>query len=154
MGTGTRFAGAKDDENGGELYRLFPAVIRQRDLAAGQPLRKVLFNFGSLADEIEQAIETMYDDLFVETCSLTRLAYISDIVRYRPDIGGQVRDAVAHPQDSAVNLVVVPYFRRDVAKTIWARKRKGTSHILGAIVRSLTGWNTAVFENNRQAVAT
>ena len=148
----THFAGADDDENGGELYRLLPAVIRQRDLAAGQPLRKVLADFGSLADEIEQAIDDMYDDWFVETCRLDRLGYISDIVAYQPAVGNNASGD--NKEGSTDNGIMVPYFRRDVAKTIWARKRKGTPYILGALVRSLTGWNTAVFENNRITAAT
>jgi hypothetical protein len=158
MNANTRFQGPEGDENGGELYRLLPAVIRQRDPAAGQPLRRVLADFGSLADEIEQAIEDGYDDFFVETCSLNRLAFIADLLDYRPVIENE--PAKLDDGEFVENggrkkpIPFTPCYRRGVAKTIWARKRKGTSNILGSVVRALTGLNTIVFENNRITAAT
>ena len=139
----------------GELYRLLPTVIRSRDgQIVGEPLKKVLEDFGQQADRVEEKIQKSYANFFVETCAAQQLAYIADLIGYRPIIAPQPEDngqsVNAADTDCPSKLVL----RRDVARTIWARRRKGTPEVLGAIVRSITGWHTVVFENNREVVAT
>jgi hypothetical protein len=139
----------------GELYRLLPAVIQHRDGLTGGPLKKVLEDFGIEADRLEEKIQDAYANFFVETCGSQELAYIADLIGYRPIIAQQPGNN-GQPEVTAADCDSPPKLalRRDVAKTIWARRRKGTPEVLGAIVRFITGWHTVVFENNREVVAT
>lgn len=142
----------------GGLYDLLPSVIRNRD-SIGEPLKTKLAEFGALADKLESDITDSYANFFVETCGQQELAHIADLVGYRPIFAqpseGEVRKSDKSEAGSTyVNDPSKPALRRDVAKTIWARRRKGTAEVLGAIVRLITGWHTVVFENSREVVST
>ncbi|MBN8992430.1 MAG: hypothetical protein J0H42_29685 [Rhizobiales bacterium] len=145
----------------GDLYRLLPSVIRHRDsLIDGKPLERVLRQFGKRADRLEEKIEESYVNLFIETCGPQELAYIADLVGYRPILGEPkaAKQAVngVKPSAGGAGCDDPPKLslRRDIAKTIWARRRKGTADVLGQIVRLIAGWHTVVFENNREVVST
>ena len=65
------------------LYALLPAVQRIRDAEQGQPLRALI---GALAQELEaleENLEQLYDDQFIETCQDWVAPYIGDLVGYR-----------------------------------------------------------------------
>ncbi|MBR1214655.1 hypothetical protein [Bradyrhizobium sp. JYMT SZCCT0180] len=140
----------------GALYGLLPAVVRHRDSQIdGKPLEKVLKQFGQQADLLEKKIEEANANFFVETCDPQALPYIADLIGYRPILPLQPKEDASQPKivpppDPPPKLSL----RRDVAKTIWARRRKGTPEVLGSIVSFITGWHTAVFENNREVVTT
>jgi len=140
----------------GALYGLLPAVVRHRDsLIDGRPLKKVLEVFGKQADLLEEKIEEANANFFVETCDPRALPYVADLIGYRPILPLQPKSDTSQPKiepprDPPPRLIL----RRDVAKTIWARRRKGTPEVLGSIVGFITGWHTVVFENNREVVTT
>ena len=50
------------------LFDLLPVVHRQRDAAAGWPLRALLRVIGEQANLIEADIERLYENWFIETC--------------------------------------------------------------------------------------
>jgi len=146
----------KDRFQGGGLYDLLPSVIRNRD-SIGEPLKTKLKEFGALADKLESDVTDSYANFFVETCGPQELAHIADLIGYRP-IFAQPSEGDSKPAKSLPDWTYrydpsKPPLRRDVAKTIWARRRKGTAQVLGAIVRQITGWHTVVFENNREVVS-
>ncbi|MER8400442.1 hypothetical protein [Mesorhizobium sp. M1348] len=125
----------------------------------GEPLKNKLMEFGALADRLESEIRDSYANFFVETCGQQELAHIADLIGYRPIFGQPSEGTDSKSGQSGADSVYVynpskPALRRDVAKTIWARRRKGTAEVLGAIVRLITGWHTVVFENNRAVVST
>jgi hypothetical protein len=132
-------------ENGG-LYDLLPSVVRHRDALAGGTLKTQLAAFGVEADKLESRIADSYAGFFIETCSSEELAHIADLVGYQPIFFGRPSQ---DEDGNSRNLVL----RRDVAKTIWARRRKGTAEVLGVIVRLIAGWHTVVFENSRAVVS-
>ena len=119
------------------LLELLPAVYRVRDAElAGQvpaeegPLAALL---SVLADEIavlEENLEQLYDDQFIETCAPWAVPYIGDLIGYRllhGKTGGNSR-------------------RAEVAHTIAFRRRKGTASMLEQLARDVTGWNARVVE--------
>lgn len=139
-----RFEGKKNEE--GALYHLLPEVVRERDRETGGQLLRDLQAFGARADAIEKAIADAYSNFFIETANPWFLPYIADLVGYRPiATTGLPSDA---DQTGAQQL------RRDIGRTIWARRRKAAMHAIGDLVGALTGWRTAVFENGRTVVTT
>ncbi|NKK29627.1 hypothetical protein [Rhizobium leguminosarum] len=145
-------------EHGG-LYDLLPSVVRHRDSLIREPLKNKLMEFGGRADRLESDITASYANFFVETCGRQELAHIADLIGYRPIFAQPSEEGDSKSAESAADWTYVhdpskPALRRDVAKTIWARRRKGTAEVLGAIVRLITGWHAVVFENNREVVST
>ena len=113
------------------LYRLLPAVHRLRDAEEGEPLRALI---GVLAREgavVEENIEQLLDNLFVETCADWAAPYIGGAIGYR----------ALHPVEG---LDVGN--RAEIANTIGYRRRKGTAAVLEQLARDVTGWPARVVE--------
>ncbi len=106
------------------LYALLPALYRERDATAGYPLRALLAVLGEQATVLEDDLEQLYDDLFIETCADWVVPYIGALVG--------VSDAEAS--------------RAEVANTLAYRRRKGTAAVLEQLARDITGWPTSVVE--------
>jgi hypothetical protein len=121
------------------LYSLLPAVYRLRDAEQGEPLRALV---GLLAQEfaaLEENLDQLYDDQFIETCADWVAPYIGDLIGYRPLHG--VAAATASP-------------RAEVAHTIAYRRRKGTASMLEQLARDVTGWPAHAAEFFEQLVTT
>ena|SRR2546421_10270626 len=67
-----------------KLYNLLPAVYRERDAAEGYPLRALIGIIASQALLVEEDIEQLYNDLFIETCESWVIPYIGDLVSNNP----------------------------------------------------------------------
>lgn len=106
------------------LYALLPAVHRIRDEAAGGALEALVALFARELEALEEDIEQLYDDQFIETCAEWVVPYIGDLVGYRPLAG--IEADVASP-------------RAEVANTIAFRRRKGTALMLEQLARDLVG---------------
>jgi hypothetical protein len=106
-----------------ELYRLVPAVYRLRDHANGQPLHQLLDLIAQEIGALEENLEQLYDDQFVETCAEWAAPYIGELIGYRSLHGAS--PAVASP-------------RAEVANTIAYRRRKGTALMLEELARNVT----------------
>src|ERR1700753_3295014 len=108
------------------LYDLVPTVYRLRVASTGWPLRAVLRVIGEQAAVIEQDIDRLYDNWFIETCDDWVVPYIGALVGYTPvSIGpapGVSRRAIARER------ITIP--RREVANTISMRRRKGALSVL------------------------
>lgn len=138
--------------SGDRLYRLLPAVYRERDLAAGQPLRALLGVIAEQVGVVERDIERLYENWFIETCDDWVVPYIGDLLGYRVlDDGNDPRDAGVRGNLNRAN-VLVP--RRDVANTIGYRRRKGTLGLLEDLAASVAGWPCRVVEFDRLLVGT
>ena len=125
------------------LYNLLPAVYRIRDaelaeqlgLGAGEerqgPLKALLSVVAEQAQVLEEDLEQLYDDQFIETCAEWVVPYIGDLVGAR-------------------RVFVFPGARFTersfVANTMAYRRRKGTAAILEQLARDVTGWNANVVE--------
>jgi len=93
------------------LYALLPAIYRIRDQAQGEPLRALIGLVAKEFQALEENVEQLYDDQFIETCADWVAPYIGDLIGYQPLHG--VTPRIASP-------------RAEVAHTIAYRRRKGT----------------------------
>lgn len=126
------------------LFDLLPVVHRQRDAAAGWPLRALLRVIAEQANLIEADIEQQYDNWFIETCADWVVPYIGDLVGYRPVFdAGQPGDPT-QPAGAARNKILTP--RREVANTIALRRRKGTLALLELLSWRVAGWPARAVE--------
>ncbi len=121
------------------LYGLVPSVYRVRDSEHGQPLRALLGLFANELQALEESLEQLYDDQFIETCDDWAAPYIGDLIGYRPLHGAS--PAVASP-------------RAEVANTIAYRRRKGTALMLEQLARDVTSWPAHAAEFFEQLATT
>lgn len=113
------------------LYQRLPAIHRVRDAEQGYPLRELLDVIAGQLAAMEENLEQLYDDQFIETCARWVAPYIGDLIGYRTLHG--VVPGVASP-------------RADVANTIRYRRRKGTASMLEQVARDVTGWPARAVE--------
>lgn len=106
------------------LYQLLPAVYRERDAAEGYPLRALLAVIGEQMAVLEDDLDQLHDDLFIDTCADWVVPYLGALVG--------VTDAEAS--------------RAEVANTLAYRRRKGTAAVLEQLARDITGWPASVVE--------
>ncbi|MBX3238401.1 MAG: hypothetical protein KIT80_06410 [Chitinophagaceae bacterium] len=122
------------------LYNLLPAVYRIRD-AAGKDLSPGSKDKGALhalftaiSEQIavlEDNLDQLYDDQFIETCAEWVVPYIGDLVG--------TKGIISFPE--------APFSQRgQVAKTIAYRRRKGTAAVLEELAFDVTGWKANVVE--------
>jgi hypothetical protein len=121
------------------LYALLPSVYRIRDDEHGHSLRELLALMAQELEALEENIEQLYDDQFIETCDAWVAPYIGDLIGYRPLHG--VAAAIASP-------------RPEVANTIGYRRRKGTAAMLEQLARDVTDWPARAVEFFEQLATT
>lgn len=120
------------------IYGLLPAVHRVRDAEAGGPLRELI---GLLADQVavlEENLEQLYDNHFVETAAPWALPYLGDLLGIRGLPAG--------------SLAVSP--RAEIGHTMAYRRRKGTATMLEQLARDVTGWPARAVEFFERLAAT
>ncbi len=114
-----------------KLYQLLPAIQRIRDAEQGEPLKALLAVMAEQIAVVEENIEQLYDDQFIETCADWVVPYIGDLIGYRLLYG---------------KALGVGSTRAEVAHTIALRRRKGTAAVLEQLARDVTGWNARAVE--------
>jgi hypothetical protein len=114
-----------------DLWSLLPAVYRVRDAAQGDPLRALLAVIQREVTRVEDDINRLYDNWFIETCDEWVVPYIADLL----GVKGLVP-------------VKAPGFsqRAAVANTLAYRRRKGTVAVLEQLARDLTGYPAKAVE--------
>ena len=122
--------------DGNKLFALLPALYRLRggQSAKGQqpgPLESLLLLIAEQLAAIEEDLDQLYDNQFIETCAPWVIPYIGDLIGYQEVKG--VAPAVASP-------------RAEVAHTISFRRRKGTVLVLEQLARDVTGWGAHAVE--------
>jgi hypothetical protein len=137
-----------------KLYSLLPAVYRIRDLEQGQsaflpssgnttdntaeqPLRALMQVLAEQIGILEDNLDQLYDDQFIETCTDWAIPYIGDLIGYHTP-----RRTPDHSQ------------RAEVANTISYRRRKGTILLQEQLVQDVTGWNVHIVEYFKLIAAT
>ncbi len=108
------------------LYELLPAVYRLRDDATGGQLRALLDVIAGQLDLVEEDINQLYKDWFIETAAEWVVPYIGDLLGVKPlhAVGG----------DAGFSL------RAYVANTLAYRRHKGTAYVLEDLARAVSGW--------------
>lgn len=112
------------------LYDRLPEIYRTRDVEQSPPgqlkhyLELVELAFGA----IHENIESLYHDLFIDTCDDWVIPYIGDLL------------GTSHLKGDAWTL------RADVADTIALRRRKGTLGAIERLTYNLTRWGVHCVE--------
>ena len=76
------------------LYNLLPAIYRIRDANdGGQSLRALMAVLESEFTRLEQDIDGLYDDWFIETCAEWVVPYIGDLLCVRNLHSGKTAEA-------------------------------------------------------------
>jgi hypothetical protein len=114
-----------------KLYSLLPAVYRLRDAEQGEPLKALLSVIAEQAAVLEEDLEQLYDDQFIETCAEWVVPYIGDLVG--------ARGLQTWPEATFSH-------RAQAANTLAYRRRKGTAAMLEQLARDVTGWPASVIE--------
>jgi hypothetical protein len=126
------------------LYQLLPAIYRIRDADQKYPLQALLRVIAEQVNVVEDDIARLYDNWFIETADEWAVPYVADLLGYRPvHEAGRPGDPVSG-QGRALNRVLIP--RREVAKTIYNRRRKGTLALLELLAHDVAGWPARAVE--------
>lgn len=121
------------------LYDLLPAFHRTRDQESCGALLALIEAVAEQVALLEEDIDQLYDDQFIETCAEWVAPYLGDLVGYRPLHG--VTPGVSSP-------------RAEVADTVRLRRGKGTAATLEMLARDVTGWGACVVEHYRTLATT
>src|SRR5438093_6401950 len=105
------------------LYQLLPPVYRMRDAGQGEPLRALLAVVQEEFDRLEQDVDGLYEDWFVETCADWVIPYIGNLLAAR-----------------ALQPTGPGSLRGYVANALAYRRRKGTVGVIEQLARDVTGW--------------
>ena len=126
--------------SGDRLYQLLPAIYRVRDQLLKDPtlleeepaaLEALFKAIGEQVEVLEENLDQLYDDQFIETCAEWVVPYIGDLTG--------TRGIISFPN--------APFSQRgQVAKTITYRRRKGTVGVLEQLAFDVTGWRANVVE--------
>jgi hypothetical protein len=134
------------------LYRLLPAVYRQRDADQGYPLRALVQVIAEQVDVVQDDMRQLYENWFIETCQDWVVPYLGDLIGY------EIVHTAGEPGDAATlagrqhNRILIP--RRDVANTIHDRRRKGTLALLESLAHDVAGWPARAVEFYRWLAVT
>lgn len=121
------------------LFDLLPAIHKIRDAEQGGVLETLLSVFGEQIEVLQENLDQLYDDQFIETCAPWVVPYIGDLVGARgvKSVAGTAFRARAY-----------------VANTIAYRRRKGTAAMIEQLARDVTNWPAAVVEMFEHLVTT
>jgi hypothetical protein len=126
------------------LFELVPEIYRQRDEAQGHPLRAFLRVLAEQANVLEDDLGELYDDWFIETCREDLVPYLGELVGIRPseEAGGA---GVADGFEGRLRRKIVTP-RREIARAVALRRRKGTLPVLEELAGDMTGWPARAVE--------
>jgi hypothetical protein len=122
-----------------QLYALLPAIYRTRDAANGEPLQALMAVIAAQAAILEENIQQLYDDEFIETCAAWVIPYIGGLVGSNPiyEISGAASGR-----------------RAEVANTIGYRRRKGTVLALEQVSMDVSGRRAVAVEFFKRLITT
>ena len=114
-----------------ELFELLPAYYRLADARQGQALQALLRLVARQAEMLQEDIDQLYDDQFIETCQPWVAPYLGDLVGYE----------LLHGVSSTWRAP-----RAEVANTIASRRKKGTLAGLEPLARDVANWRARAVE--------
>jgi hypothetical protein len=111
---------------------------RLRQSALGGPLANLLAVFAEQIAVLQEDLDQLYDDQFIETCADWVVPYIGEL------LGSHALHGIA--------TIASP--RAEVAHTIAYRRRKGTVPVIEQVARDVTGWNASAVEFFQRLIVT
>jgi hypothetical protein len=131
-----------------KLYSLLPAIYRLHDAKLGQPLEALVSIVAEEVSIIENDIEDLYDNWFIETCNEWVVPYIGDSLAakifFQPKTA-TITITTTHTSSTSKSAAIISP-RAWVANTLGYRRRKGTVAVLEQIAKDITGWNAKAVE--------
>jgi hypothetical protein len=121
-----------------QLFALLPAVYRNRDGDIGDPLQSLYAVLAQQLGIVEDNIQQLYDDQFIETCAPWVIPYIGDLIGY----------------NSVYEIATTSDSRAEVANTIGYRRRKGTLVALEQVAGDVSGRTAVAIEEFRRLITT
>lgn len=112
-----------------QLYELLPSALRDRDRGEGEPLRALAALLQASLEALEDDVESLGRDWFIETCDEWVVPYLGDLVA-ADGMHGDRRG--------------LPSLRPVVGNALRRRRAKGTPAMIEAAARELTGWEVRV----------
>ncbi|HEV2272726.1 MAG TPA: hypothetical protein VGR96_01100, partial [Acidobacteriaceae bacterium] len=122
-----------------QLFALLPAVYRTRDAENGGALQALFAVLAEQSAIVEDNIEQLYDDQFIETCAPWVIPYLGDLIGYN-----SIYEVVSAGFDS----------RAEVANTISYRRRKGTLLALEQLCMDVSGRPAVAVEEFKRLIVT
>lgn len=116
------------------LYELVPDIYKMRDADQRYPLQALLRVIAEQVNLIDDDINQLYENWFIETAEDWAVPYLADLIGYRPVV--KVADA-NNAAAAALNRFVIP--RREVSNTIRYRRSKGTLALLELLAQDVAG---------------
>jgi len=126
------------------LYQLLPVVHRQRDEVIGGPLRELLRVIAEQVNVVEEDILRLYESWFIETCQDWVVPYIGDLIGFEHVHEAGEPGSADTAESRMRNRILIS--RREVAKTIQMRRRRGTLPLLEELARDTAGWPARAVE--------
>jgi len=106
-------------------------IRREIDEQQRGPLKALLAVIAGQLDVLDENLEQLYDDQFIETCAEWVVPYIGDLIGTR----------------GLLSISDAEFSQRPVvANTIGYRRRKGTASVVEQLARDVTEWNASVVE--------
>jgi hypothetical protein len=106
--------------------------------ALGGPLANLLAVFAEQIAVLQEDLDQLYDDQFIETCADWVVPYIGEL------LGSHALHGIA--------AIASP--RAEVAHTIAYRRRKGTVPVIEQVAHDVTGWNASAVEFFQRLIVT
>ncbi|MEU3660528.1 hypothetical protein AB0E77_12345 [Streptomyces sp. NPDC032940] len=135
-----------------QVYALLPAVHRRLDAERGGKLYELLAAVAAQACVVQDDIERLYDNWFIETCDDWVVPYIGDLVGYRMLPGTAA--ALSDSSSPGHGLLTAAVPRRDVANTVANRRRKGTLALLEDLAADVADWPSRAVESRHLLAVT
>lgn len=115
-----------------DLFLRLPSHVRARDLAEGSPLKALMDLFAGELAYLEQDVDRLYDNWFIETCEPWVLPYIAQLIGARPmrEIGSNQSGLL----------------RAYIGNVLQHRQAKGTAAVVEQVAREVSGWSVVAVE--------
>jgi hypothetical protein len=108
-----------------DLYGLLPDHLRNRDAEEGRPLQALMQLLAAELQLVEQDVDQLYDNWFIESCEQWVIPYLAELVGAQPlHVFGRNEGGI----------------RSYVANILGYRQAKGTAAAIEQIARDATGW--------------
>lgn len=134
------------------LYQMLPTVYRLRDAEQGEPLKALLQVIAEQVNLVEDDINQLYENWFIETCEDWVVPYIGDLIGYEPVHEAGQPSAVDTTAGQQRNKILIP--RTEVANTIRYRRKKGTLALLELLANDVAGYPARAVEFYRRLAYT
>jgi hypothetical protein len=128
------------------LMDLLPYIHRLRDEETGGPLGGLLSVVAEQVEALQDDVDDLYADWFIETCRDWVVPYIGELVGYRPGASALATADVGSREWQLRARYLVP--RRDVANSVAHRRRKGALALLEQLAFDVAGWPARAVEHH------